>query len=219
MELASVDKLRKQSCIRISWAILFIKAFCIVARERPVFRQLYFPFPVAQIYQHSHSVAMMAIHREFQNESWLFWGRFIAPEGASLEQLQAILTRYQEQPVERVFRQQLQLSGLPTPIRRMFWWWNLNVSGKKRARRTGTCFLSTLAAQGAEIQSPPAFLTSNFTYGPMDERGRSRVTVSYDHRLTDGREVAFAMRDLETVLHGQLSDELRSLNTDSVRAA
>ena len=65
---------------------------------------------------------MLAIHRDFQNEPWLCWGRFIQPEATSLLALQRQLTRYQTESVERVFRQQLQLSALPTPLRRVFWW-------------------------------------------------------------------------------------------------
>ncbi len=153
---------------------------------------------------------MLAIHRDFRNEPWLFWGRFIQPEATSLLALQRQLTRYQTESVERVFRQQLQLSALPTPLRRVFWWWNLNVSGPRRARRTGTSFLSTLAGLGTEIQCPPAFLTSNLTYGPFDESGRCRVTIGYDHRLMDGRLVASALDDWEQTLQCEIAKELKA---------
>lgn len=214
-DLSLLRDLRSQMPVRISWSLLFIKAFALVAQQRPVLRQLYFSYPWATVYEHPFSVAMLAVHRDFRDEPWLFWGRFVQPETKSLSELQAALVRYQTEHVERIFRQQLRLSGLPTALRRTLWWWNLNVSGKARARRTGTCFLSTLAGQGAEIQSPPAFLTSNMTYGPLNEDGRCRVTISYDHRLMDGHVVASALHDLEQMLHTQIVDELRHLGQTS----
>ena len=101
--------------------------------------------------------------------------------------------------------------GFPTPIRRLFWWWTLNAASSKRPRRAGTFFLTTLAGQGAEIQHPPAFLTSNVTYGPFDERGRSRVTIAYDHRLTDGLQIARCLKALEDTLNGPIAAELEEL--------
>ena len=75
-------------------------------------------------------------------------------------------------------------------MRRLLWSWTFYVGGPARVRRSGTFFLTTIAGQGAEIQHPPAFLTANATYGPIDENGKSRVTIAYDHRLMDGRLVA-----------------------------
>jgi hypothetical protein len=87
----------------------------------------------------------------------------------------------------------------------------LNVSLSKRASRSGTFFLTTLAGKGVEIQDPPAFLTSNLTYGPLDQQYRSRVTMSYDHRLMDGSFVADCLLELERVLNGPIADELKSI--------
>ena len=78
-------------------------------------------------------------------------------------------------------------------MRRLLWSWTLNVGGPNRVRRSGTFFLTTIAGHGAEIQHPPAFLTANATYGPIDENGKSRVTLAYDHRLMDGRLIADAL--------------------------
>jgi hypothetical protein len=51
-------------------------------------------------------------------------------------------------------------------------------------------------------------LTANATYGPIDERGRCRVTIAYDHRLLDGRHVADILRELDEALNGPLAAEL-----------
>jgi hypothetical protein len=113
--------------------------------------------------------------------------------------------------VETQFDRQLRLSAIPNPFRRAICWWNLNVSGRARARRAGTFVLSTLAGRGAEIECPPAFHTANFTYGPIGVDGRSRLTLAYDHRVFDGALAAEALERIEQLLMTNLRDELESL--------
>ena len=216
-DLSRLAELRGRLPRRISWTLLFLKAFGLVAAKRPVLRQTFMRWPWAHVYQYPHTIAMLATERNFRGEPWLFWSRFVAPESQPLDQMQEALDRYQREPVERVFKRQLQLSALPTPLRRIFWWWTLNVSGEKRAKRTGTVFLTTIAAQGAEIQHPPAFLTSNLTYGPLDAEGRSRVTIAYDHRLMDGATVAACLSDLDATLNGAIAAELEHIIRSHVR--
>jgi hypothetical protein len=210
-DLSLLVDLRHQLPVRISWSLMFVKAFGIVAAKSPVLRQTYQHWPWPHIFQHMKNVAMMATHRIHDDEAWVFWSRFEQPELQSLVDLQERLNRYQTEPVKKIFRQQWQLSGLPTFLRRSLWWWTFNIAASKRAHRAGTFFLTTLAAKGVEIQDPPAFLTTNLTYGPMDERNRCRVTMSYDHRLMDGSFVADCLLQLEQVLNTTIADELRSL--------
>ena len=49
------------------------------------------------------------------------------------------------------------------------------------------------------------------TYGPFDDQGRTRVTIAYDHRLTDGLQIARCLRALEETLNGPLAKELNKL--------
>ena len=212
-DLRRLVNARKSGRMRISWSILFIKAFAIVAARHPVLRQTYMAWPWAHLYQHPESVAVIAMHRELNGESWLFWSRFACPEATSLVELQRQLERYQEKPVEKVFRNQWLLSGMPTFLRRLLWWWTLNVSGAARAKRSGTFSLTTIAAGGAEIQHPPGFLTSNLTFGPLDEHSCARITIAYDHRLMDGLPVARFLAELEETLCGVIADELAALDT------
>lgn len=191
--------------------MLFIKAFGIVAARRPVLRQTFQSWPWPHIYQHPKNVAMLAVHRVFDDEPWVFHARFDEPESQTLTQLQLGLDRYLNEPVTRIFRKQWQLSGLPTIARRWLWWWTLNVALSKRAHRIGTFFFTTLAGKGVEIQDPPAYHTSNLTYGPLDEQNRCRVTMSYDHRLMDGSFVADCLIELESALNGPIVDELQAL--------
>jgi hypothetical protein len=218
-ELGRLAALRSETPVRISWAILFIKAFAIVAARRPIFRQTYQPWPWPHIYQHPQNVGMLATSRNHDNEPWVFLSRFEKPEEQALENLQIALDHYTTEPVTKIFKQQWQLSGLPTFLRRMFWWWTLNVSLRKRAHRAGTFFFTTLAAKGVEIQDPPSFFTSNLTYGPLDDEYRSRVTLSYDHRLMDGSTVADCLIELESVLNGSIAQELRSMKLKHIESS
>ena len=218
-DLSGVAKLRSRLPVRISWSLLFIKAFAIVASKRNVLRQAYISWPWPHVLEHPHSVGMLATHREHRGEPWVFWSRFVQPEHQSLLDMQRALDSYQIEPVTKVFRQQWQLSGLPTFLRRVLWWWTLNLAGSRRAKRVGTFFLTTLAGKGVEIQDPPAFLTSNLTYGPLDERGCCRVTISYDHRLMDGAYVADCLIELEQTLNGEIARELEAIIATGTRNA
>ena len=211
--------LRRALPRRISWTVLFLKAFGVVAAERPILRQCYLRWPWPHVYEHPETVAMLAIERLFRDERWLFWGRFVAPESESLVALERKLERYIDGEAERVFRLQWKFSGFPTALRRLVWWWTLNVSGQGRAKRSGTCFLTTLSSRGVEIEHPPSFHTANLTYGPLDERGRGRVTLAYDHRLMDGAVVAECLTEIEAALNGPISAELESLGAAEKAAA
>ena len=218
-DLGRVAELRSKLPVRVSWSLLFIKAFAMVAQRQRVLRQSYIAWPWAHVLEHPHSVAMLATQREHRGEPWLFWSRFVQPEQRSLAEMQQALDQYQSEPVEKIFLRQWQLSGLPTFLRRLVWWWTLNLAGAKRAKRVGTFFLTTLAGKGVEIQDPPAFLTSNLTYGPLDETGCCRVTLSYDHRLMDGSTIADCLIDLEATLNGEIARELEALINAANRAA
>ena len=210
-DLSRVAELRSRLPVRISWSLLFIKAFALVAAKRRVLRQAFISWPWPHVLEQPHSTGMLATYREHQGEPWVLWSRFSQPETRSLVEMQQSLDRYQSGPVEKVFSSQWRLSGLPTFLRRLLWWWAFNFEGKRRARRVGTFFLTTLAGKGVEIQDPPAFLTSNLTYGPLDEQGCCRVTISYDHRLMDGAYVADTLIELEAALNGEIARELEEI--------
>ncbi len=210
-DLGALDLIRKSCPTRISWPVLFIKAYSLLAKEVPVFRQTWMSFPWPSIYQHDTSIGMLAIHREYKGESWLFWGRFLSPETTSLTDLQQQLDVYQTAPVTPMFKDYVRLSAVPNPFRRLIWWFVLKWCGVWRVREVGTFFLSTLASRGAEIVMPPSFQTGIVSYGPIDASGQSRVSLGYDHRLMDGLLVAEGLRRIEQILHGVLTDELQAL--------
>jgi hypothetical protein len=189
-----------------------VKAYALVARDFPELRQTWYCWPWAHLYQHPQSVATLTVHREVSGQPWLFWGQIRNPESLTLTEIQQSIDRFRTDEVTQVFQRQWRLAHLPTLLRRMIWWWNLNVETKKRATRLGTFFLSTLAGRGTEIQLPPSIQTGCLTYGPMDSNGRSRVTLAYDHRIMDGAMVAEILQQMELVLNTDLVAELQSMN-------
>lgn len=210
-DLNAVSAAREQAGQRIAWPVLFIKAFGIVSLKYPPLRQIFMRWPWSHLYQHPSSAATVVTHREVDGEPWLFWSRFPSPENQPLTALQKELDRYQTRPVELAFHRQWWLSACPAWLRRIAWWLTLHISGEIRVRRCGTFVLTTIGSRGAEIQHPPGFLTGNLTFGPIDERGRSRVTLAYDHRLLDGRMVADILNDLEQTLNGVIAEELAAI--------
>ncbi len=211
IDLNAVAAARERATQRISWSVVFIKAFGIVAERYPALRQIYMRWPWPHLYQHPNSLAIIVTHREVEGEPWIFWSKFYQPETTPLIQVQDRLDRYLTEPVPSAFRKQWEMSALPSWLRRIAWWTLLNLSGQRRVKRCGTFFLTTISSRGAEIRHPPGFLTSGLTFGPIDERGCSRVTLAYDHRLLDGRMVADILGDLEETLNGVIAKELSAL--------
>jgi hypothetical protein len=211
IELSSIDALRKQCAVRISWPVIFLKAYAIVAERKPVLQQWYVRWPLPHVFQHNQNDAKLVMRREHQGDDWLFWARFHQPQRASLPQLQDQLNKYQTESVEDLFRQQLRLASLPTILRRILWWCTLNFAGRKRAKRIGTFSLTTVAGQGTMIPQPPSILTSTISYGPINEHGTATVSLTYDHRLMDGHHVAEILSELDDALHTAIVDEIKQL--------
>ena len=213
MSLAELAALRGPARRRISWTALFLKAYGLVSADTRQLRQAYQPWPWPHLLEMPTSVGMVAInrHNEESGEDRLCWGRFIRPEKQSLLELQEALEQYQTQPIKEVFAQQVRLSKAALPIRRLIWWFNLNVLGGMRATTIGTFGMSALAGQGAWNRSHPSCLTTSLTYGPLDERGQMLVTLICDHRVLDGLAAAHALADLEAALCGPVAAELASL--------
>lgn len=210
-----VANARSLSEVRIGWPTLFLKAFAIVAQQIPEFRRIWYRWPWAHLYQSPCSVAAMTMERIVDSERWLFWARIQQPDQMSLSELQSRIDAFREQPAQKAFASQWRLAHLPTPLRRLIWWCNLNLVTRARVRRLGTFFLSTLASRGAEIQLPPSIHTCCLTYGPVHSDGTCRVTIAYDHRVMDGAVVADGLKLLEETLQSTILNELKQLSANS----
>jgi len=213
-DLREVEVVRRQAAVRISWPVLFIKAYGLVAAEMPELRRSYIDWPRPHFYQHPHSVALLAMSRRYQGVDRVFWARLMHPESTTLVHLQSQLRHYSTAPVEEVFDRQLLLSRFPTWLRRLIWWGRINLGAKHRARRLGTFGLSVLANHGVYNRMHPHFLTASLSYGPTEPDGRTLVTLIGDHRVMDGASAVRALKRLESTLRNELCDELADLQPD-----
>jgi hypothetical protein len=209
--LTDLAELRRRMVARISWSVLFIKAYGFLSAAYPQLRQTYLRWPWPHLYQHAISVANLAVNRAEPDGERLYWGRFIEPEAQTLTELQWRLDRYKTAPTQVIFRRQIRFSHVPTAIRRLGWWLTLNASGATRAKRFGTFGLSTLGGKGAVNRYHPTCLTTSLTYGPVDRSGQVLVTLLYDHRVADGSCIARALVDLEAIMQGPIMHELQGV--------
>lgn len=196
---------------RPSWAVLFMKAYALVAAANPPLRRALLNFPWPRLYEHPQSNGALAMERSYMGEDGIFVGLFRAPEAQSIAQLQESLNFYKQQPLDQVgfFRQALRISRIPTPIRHFLWWSTLHLSGCKRAKRFGTFGLTSYGALGAESLHPISPLTTTLTFGPISPDGLVNVKLIYDHRVLDGAYVARRLGDIQATLDGTILDELR----------
>ncbi|MDR3637348.1 MAG: hypothetical protein P4L84_26325 [Isosphaeraceae bacterium] len=203
---------RQRHSARPSWALLFMKAYALVGAAHPPLRRALLEFPWPRLYEHPWMNCALAIERSYNNEPGVFVGLFRAPEEQTITQLQEAPSWYKKQPLEEVgvYRRALKFSRVPTPIRRMFWWSTLNLSGYKRAKRFGTFGLTSYGALGAESLHPISPLTTTLTYGPISPAGDVIVKLIYDHRVLDGAYIARRLRDIDATLNGPILEELRA---------
>jgi hypothetical protein len=213
MDLAAVVRARAAAAPRPSWAAIFTKAYGFVSAARPELRRSYLTFPRPHLYEHPTSVASVAIERRVGDEDGVLFGHVNAAEGHSLTELDLRLRAFKEQPLETIgaFRHALRVSSLPRPLRRLAWWFGLNVSGRKRAHFLGTYGVSVYAGLGAASLHPLSPLTTTLNYGVIGADGGVDVRIVYDHRVMDGATVARALQDLERVLNCEIVTELRYL--------
>ncbi|NBT12547.1 MAG: hypothetical protein EBS56_02995 [Planctomycetia bacterium] len=226
MRLGAVDAMRRRCPMRIGWAAMFIKAYAVVARDRPALRSWFVPPRVPLLGRPRWatspiSVVSLAVSRPRGDETAaadreldpeaIWWARIRAPDTLSLPELQAEIARHSAGPIDDVFRRQLELRMLPRLLRRVILRWNLRSASARRALRLGTFSLSTLAGEGCSNRGHPTFLTTSLTYDPLDETGKMRVTLLADHRLIDGVPAARALEALEATLTGTIAGELVTL--------
>jgi len=210
MNLAAVAAARQAAVPRPSWCAIFTKAYAAVAAARPELRRAYLSFPWPHLYEHPENIASVAVERRLDEEDAVFFGHLRGPEKQGLLELDAHLRRFKEEPVEKIglFRRALKTSRWPRPLRRLLWWFGLNVAGRKRAKHLGTFGVSVYSGLGAASLHPLSPLTTTLNYGVIEPDGAVDVRVVYDHRVLDGSTIARALLDLERVLHNEIVVEL-----------
>ena len=226
MRLGAVDEARRRTAVRVGWAAVFLKAYALVARDRPALRS-WLARPRVPLLGRPRwatspvSVASLALSRPRGEDTpaadraldpeAIWWARIRAPDEFTLVELQAEITRFSTAPVADLFKRQQELRLLPWPLRRLVLRANLLSASLKRALRLGTFSLSTLSGEGCSNRGHPTFLTTSLSYEPLDEAGRMRVTLLADHRIVDGVPAARALQALEATLTGEILRELITL--------
>jgi hypothetical protein len=213
MQLRDVAALRSSLPNRPGWCSLFTKAYGIVAAARPELRRAYIPWPWPHLYEHPFSVASIGIEREIPGETIVFFTRIRGPEKQPLTFIESHLRRCKEEPVESfgIYRQAQRVSRLPLPLRRLMWSFGLYSSGARRARSLGTFGVSVVAGLGAAGLGLLTPLSTAVNYGVMTADGSMDVRLTYDHRVMDGGTAARAVGELEAVLKGEVSAEMRDM--------
>jgi hypothetical protein len=210
MDLGPLAAARAATSPRPSWCGLFAKAFGILSREHPELRRSYVKFPWPRLYEHPHSIVSLNVERECAGENVVLYCLIRAPENRSIRAIDDIVREHKEQPLEslRAYRRSINVSRIPWPFRRLFWWAALNVFGRRRCHNFGTFGISSVGAQGAGLLHLTPILTSTLHFGLFDEQHRMDVRFSWDHRVMDGALVARVLRDLETILNRDIAAEL-----------
>ncbi len=217
MRLAAVVEARQRTPPRPGWCALFVKAFSLVAAQRPPLRQAYMPWPWPHLYEHPISIASVAVERRYGDEDAVFFTHVRNPHEQTLAAIETHLDRCKTEPIESIalFRRILQTSRLPWPLRRFVWRFGLYTSGRRRARHLGTFGVSVtagLGASGLDLLTP---LTTALNYGVVSADGSVGVRLTYDHRVLDGGTAARALADMEEALKGVILVELNGMATDA----
>ncbi len=210
--LSGLAAVRAGTNPRISWVALFAKAYGLAARRHAVLRRSWTTFPVTRLYEHTESVAVVLVEREWGGEELVLGGRVRGPETTTLRQIDRHVRRLQSAPVWSIscFRQMLRLGRYPALFRRFLMWSSLHWSGYKRSKRFGTFLISSLGNFGCETLHPHFPLTGYLSYGPIGADGHTTVGLTFDHRVMDGRQAARALVDIESFLNTALVAELRN---------
>lgn len=217
--LQEVADARRRCGRRISWLTLFTKAYALAAREVPELRCFYSGIPWPRLYQSSDVVTTIAVNRKVEECDQLFFGRLHHSDRKTLSEIQTELEHLTQGDVQEVYRRELRGSKFPTWLRRIGWWWRLNLEPAKRARRLGTGSISVLASQGVLNRRHPSVLTSSLSYGPLNEQGEMWVTLQCDHRVMDGLVAARALNAIKDHLQTSILQELQQMETHSSAAA
>jgi len=212
MQLGALDRARRECEIRISWTVLFGRAYALVGEQMPELRDLFVRWPTRQLYRHPFSVASLSIHRkDDEGNERLIWGRWDNSEQSTLSDMQTQLDHFCTAPMAEAYREGLMLERTVTWVRRLAWWWVMQCAGRKRAKHVGTFSISSLGGQGVLNAHHPLITTSSLAFGPILQTGECEVVLLCDHRTLDGVLGAAALKALESVLVDQMPAEMNKV--------
>jgi|SRR5665213_2307059 len=199
---------------RPNWLPIFFKAYAIVAATRPILRRVYVRRPWPYLYEHPENIGSIIVSRPLDGDAALFYLPIVAPEKRPLRDIERLLAEAREKPVAEIsaFRRQLRLARLPGPLRRFVYRLCMDWTSRQRVRHIGTFGMSVLASMGLANISTWVPWTTMIHYTPFDDAGSMFLRIAIDHRVLDGVEVAYALREMEEVLNSQILEEVKQMS-------
>jgi|SRR5579883_109004 len=206
---------------RPNWLPIFFKAYAVVAANRPALRRMFISRPWPRLYEHPENVGSVVVSRQLEGEEALFYLPISSPEKRGIMEIEALLKEARLKPLEEVpaFRRQLRLARLPGPVRRFAYRIGMNWMPRQRVKQLGTFGMSVLASMGIANISTWVPWTTMIHYTPFDENDSMHLRIAIDHRVLDGLEVAYALREMEEVLNSSILEEVKQLPTAKTKAA
>jgi hypothetical protein len=213
LDVTDIAKLRRMVRPKISWNVLFMKAYAQVAVKRPSLRQCYVSVPWGYLYQHDYSVCMMTIGRQWHGEERLLFARFNDPANETLLDLQAHYDVYRKDPVDSIkqFRHQITFAKTPSLVRKFAWWSLFNLWPQKRASHMGTFGMSFSGNKGAFGERHLGPNTTTIGIDPFPRKGQSRFLITFDHRVLDGNPVTELITETQKMLNRPIRRELAAM--------
>lgn len=202
---------------RPNWLPLFFKAYATVAAARPALRRMYVRRPWARLYEHPENVGSVVISRVLEGEDALFYLPITSPEKRSIVEIDTLLKDARLKPLAEIpaFRRQLRLARLPVLVRRPVFRLGMDWMPRQRVRLLGTFGMSVLASMGIANLTTWVPWSTMIHYTPFDDAGSMFLRIAIDHRVLDGLEVAYALREMEEVLNGPILEEVRQMKRTS----
>lgn len=209
LNISTLTKVRSSAPQRVSWPVLFFKAYANVVARTPELRRVYVPYPRPRLYEHPVPVGRMAVPRVIDNEEGVFLSHVCEPNALTLAELHNDLRTMMCRPIEEQprLKAQARLAAMPRMFRKTLWS-TLRWDGYWRTRWMGTFFLTTVSKYGSIAITPPVLGNSTISFGPVSEDGLVDVVLAYDHRATDGAVIARALDALNEELETSIATEL-----------
>lgn len=213
LDVVELSALRRKARPRISWQLIMMRAYALVARDFPQLRQVYAPWPWPHIYEHPESVCMMTVDREIEGEHRLFFARFCQPENYTLVQLQELFDYYRRRPITEIrhLAHQVQFASMPRWVRFFGWRLMTHLMPRSRAKQMGTFGMSLSGFRETKGVFHLGPTTTTLGYDQFCRDGKAFVTLTFDHRILDGKPAIDVLNGFDEVLHGQVKDELRMM--------
>ncbi len=213
IDVREVQQLRKRVRPKISWQVIMMRAYALAAVDFPELRRVYVRWPRAYYYQHPVSVCLLTISRQINGQEQLMFARFPQPENHTLLQLQEMFNDYRRLPIHELkqLQHQRRFSRMPWLVRKTGWHLMTDWMPSCRARQMGTfgMSLSGLRDTLGTFHAGPS--TTILGYDQLCRGGQARVTLTFDHRVLDGKPAMDALDLFRKYLQRIVRNELKRL--------